>query len=110
MTDSTWDATFGAWTDCVLCIRPGASRASSILTQKKWQTAVAAWMYSRYAGVVWRGEAVGSANNWKARESSQLFGVFETDFGVIETDEVVVEKSLMNAISRVLENIPPAGE
>ena len=105
MTDSTWDATFGAWTERVLCIRPGASRASSMLIQEKRQTAVAAWMYSRSAGrVVWRGEAVGSANNWKARDPSQ------TLFGVFETDEVVVEKSLVNAVSRVLENIPAAGE
>ncbi len=37
MSDSTWDATFGAWTERVLCIRPGASRASSLVIQKKQQ-------------------------------------------------------------------------
>jgi hypothetical protein len=92
-----------------------------MLIQKKQQTAVAAWMYSRSAGrVVWRGEAVGSAHNWKAHDPGQtLFGdpsqrllgdPSQTLFGDFETDEVVVEKSIVNAISRVLENIPAAGE
>jgi len=104
MTDSTWDATFGAWTERVLCMRFGASRALSIVIQKRRQTAVAAWIYSRSAGrVVWRGEAVASAHNWTANPSRSLFGGFDTD-------EVVVEKSLMNAISRVLKNIPATGE
>ena len=104
MSDSAWDATFGAWTERVLCIRLGASRALSMVIQKKQQTAVAAWIYSRSAGrVVWRDEALGSAHNWKANPSQSLFGGFEPD-------EVVVKKSLMNGISRVLENIPAAGE
>src|SRR5205823_12746754 len=37
MPDTVWNATFGAWTDRVLCIRFGTSRTSNLVIQSRRQ-------------------------------------------------------------------------
>jgi len=104
MPDNVWNATFGAWTDRVLCIRLGASRTSNLVIQSRQETAVEAWMYSRAAGrVVWSTEAVGTGTNWGPHDPG-----LDVDYldNVFESNEVMVQKSLLNAVSRVLKEIP----
>jgi hypothetical protein len=104
MPDSVWNATFGAWTDRVLCIRFGTSRTSNLVIQSRQETAVAAWMYSRAAGrVVWSSAAVGAGTNWGPRDPETGLDYWGN---VFESNDVMVQKSLQNAVSRVLKGIP----
>ena len=104
MSDHVWDATFGAWTDRVLCIRLGTSRTSNLVIHSRQETAVEAWMYSRAAGrVVWSTEAVGTGTNLKRRDP-QADVIYLGD--VFESHDVMVQKSLLNSVSRVLKEIP----
>jgi hypothetical protein len=111
MPDDVWNATFGAWTDRVLCIRFATSHTSNLVIQSRQETAIEAWMYSRAAGrVVWSTEAVGTATNWGPRDPQLdpqigvgFVGSLSTGF---EPKDVMVEKSLWKAVSRVLKEIP----
>ena len=104
MSDHVWDATFGAWTDRVLCIRLGTSRTSNLVVQSRQETAVEAWMYSRAAGrVVWSTEAVGMGTNWGPRDPQTGVNYLGN---VFESKDVMVQKSLLNSVSRVLKEIP----
>jgi len=111
MPDSVWNAAFGAWTDRVLCIRLGTSRTSNLVIQSRQKTAVEAWMYSRAAGrVMWSTETVGTGTNWGPhvygdRLADPQIGVIQMGDG-FESSEVMVQKSLLNAVSRVLKEIP----
>jgi hypothetical protein len=101
MPDNVWNATFGAWTDRVLCIRFGTSRTSNLVIQSRQETSVEAWMYSRAAGrVVWSTEAVGTGTNWGPHYPGNWMG------SGLESNDVMVQKSLWNAVSRVLKEIP----
>src|SRR5262249_35269266 len=103
MTDSAWNANFGAWTDNVLRIRLGTSRTSSNGFQARRGTSIEAGMYSRSAGhIIWRSEAVGRGTNWGFHEPvhTGMDGRIPdpTARDVFEPKEVVLEKSLRNAV------------
>ena len=103
MSDSLWKANFGAWTDNVLCVRFAASHTSSNPLQVRRETSVEAWMYSRTLGhIVWRSEAIGTGTNWGFHDPHAL--------NPFQPKEVVLEKSLQNAVSRVLKDIPAASD
>ena len=107
MPDNVWNATFGAWTDRVLCIRFGTSRTSNLVIQSRQETAVEAWMYSRAAGrVVWSTEAVGTGTNWGPGVNFMNPGFGVNFMNGLESNDVMVQKSLWNAVSRVLKEIP----
>lgn len=118
MSDSLWNANFGAWTENVLVLSLERSSTSHRLTEVRRETTLDAWMYSRAAGrVVWRRGAVGSAGNWKAhapdtgeqemKRSGFIVPHTAQDWGAgFAGKEEVLEKSLANAVARVLEDVP----
>ena len=110
MPDSVWNATFGTWTDRVLCIRLGTSHTSNLVIQSRQETAIEAWMYSRTAGrVVWSTEAVGMATNWGPGDPYPQIGVGFMGNG-LESNDVMVQKTLLNAVSRLLKEFPTSSD